>query len=143
MSALASVCTDPQFVFVGEKGAARLRCSKCNGRPAEHAAAVSAQHTPGPWVVQKVDGSRWPIAGPDWPGGGIVAEVNVCRGPDASANARLIASAPELLAALEPFAEAAERWIANAEARGDRYGIKAADWSRARSAIAKARGEAS
>ena len=73
--------------------------------------AMTAQHTPGPWriVIESAD--------PEWAiivdtGGGIVANVNSETGPDASsapatrkmprdANARLIAAAPELLAALE------------------------------------------
>lgn len=101
----------------------------------------TAQHTPGPWKYGRQSVS------PDWvivtdAAGSIVANVNTETGPDAAsrpamrvmpadANARLIASAPELLAALE--------YVLNcAEADG---------WSefmlgQARAAIAKAKGGA-
>lgn len=63
------------------------------------------KHTPGPWdaygrVIRDVDGGEDQIAGiSDW---GAEGEV------EALANARLIASAPDLLAALLPFAAMAQ-----------------------------------
>ena len=54
------------------------------------------KHTPGPWTVRD-DKAAWAIIGsePSW-----VTEVNKNR-HNADANAALIASAPDLLAALE------------------------------------------
>ena len=50
-------------------------------------------HTPGPW---RVNGASV------WSDAGYVAELSSPRGPDErDANARLVAAAPELLAALE------------------------------------------
>lgn len=67
---------------------------------------MSAAHTPGPWVVEEgphwltvcredapfTDGKRDPVVGTRWSGAVTDAE---------RANARLIATAPELLAQLE------------------------------------------
>lgn len=57
---------------------------------------TQAKHTPGPWVVRE-DARDWAIIGPEpsW-----VTGVDR-RNHNAEANARLIAAAPELLAALE------------------------------------------
>lgn len=67
------------------------------------------KHTPGPWVAAASPSSivGWPIIGP---GGRAVASVHYRRGDtaegqqinaEAGANARLIAAAPDLLAALK------------------------------------------
>lgn len=61
-----------------------------------------AQHTPGPWRVDRQNPSpttgEWMIAGQK---PGYLAEVRDCGSGDVDANARLIAAAPELLEALE------------------------------------------
>ena len=64
-------------------------------------------HTPGPWRCERIEeplpgaGTTLKICGADWPGGGLIGTVNLCRGADAYANAALIESAPDLLDALE------------------------------------------
>lgn len=74
---------------------------------------ISAQHTPGPWTYHFEEPSReWALVMSGGKAGQIVANVNTKSCPDrasapafsvmpAEANARLIAAAPELLAALE------------------------------------------
>jgi hypothetical protein len=60
-------------------------------------------HAPGPWIVGRDQDGNLLIESPDSAEQGIVATVNRARGglrPDGEANARLIAAAPELLAAL-------------------------------------------
>ena len=62
---------------------------------------MQKQHTPGPWRYCKTNGS--PTHGEHVVAGakpGYLAEVRDCGSGDVVANARLIASAPELLAAL-------------------------------------------
>ena len=63
---------------------------------------MSAQHTPGPWRVERQNPSpttgEWMIAGTK---PGYLAEVRDCGSRDVQANARLIAAAPDLLAALQ------------------------------------------
>ncbi len=61
---------------------------------------MTNQHTPGPWTVRE-DKDEWAIIGsePSW-----VCGINR-RNHSAKANARLIATAPELLAALETLAD--------------------------------------
>lgn len=67
---------------------------------------MSAQHTPGPWRLNK--GNRKPIIGFDVKDGGpllpIVPEVHGYSVAEAKRNARLISAAPEMLAALEHVA---------------------------------------
>lgn len=72
---------------------------------------MSAKHTPGPWEV--LDGRRVGVTLPSLPaeGGGFcthcVALTHSDRGEiDAEANARLIAAAPDMLAALQMLSEA-------------------------------------
>ncbi len=59
-------------------------------------------HTPGPWRVERQNPSpttgEWMIAGTK---PGYLAEVRDCGSGDVQANARLIAAAPDLLAALQ------------------------------------------
>ena len=67
-----------------------------------------AGHTPGPWRYERGNGS--PTTGEHMIAGakpGYLAEVRDCGSGDVGANARLIAAAPELLAALE----LARRWM--------------------------------
>ncbi len=96
---------------------------------------MTTNHTPGPWVIQRSRTIRpnyaW-VCGQDWH---ELATV-VVRSPgdkkdDATglANARLIAAAPDLLAALE------ELCLAPNKHRPEEY------WNAARAAIAKAKGE--
>ena len=56
---------------------------------------TDTQHTPGPWVVR---GSHIHETSPSFSG---IATVQTFDNPDWAANARLIASAPDLLEALE------------------------------------------
>ncbi len=106
-------------------------------------------HTPGPWkvagschVLPTVDGLYYHVAhvtvADDYAPNPMIAEVST-RGrycsraeahspsPEQTANARLIAAAPDLLAALE--------WVID-------YAPTGADEARCRAAIAKARGTA-
>ena len=70
-------------------------------------------HTPGPWrTIESTNKTMRTVVGPDFPGQGYIADVNLCRTNDAQdvdgeANARLIAAAPELLEALN----AASEWL--------------------------------
>ena len=105
---------------------------------------MSAQHTPGPWVVDGEDViERTGFLGGVYiaqNGNGRVAEAFcnclVVEDEECRANARLIAAAPELLAALED----AESIFGPEE--GEEH--KAPHWAkRARAAIAKATGAAS
>jgi len=94
---------------------------------------MKTQHTPGPWKINKKYSFSVETLS-DGQGINIIAE---CSDPDGirsagedSANAKLIAAAPDLLAALEAM-------IAKIDA--DKLPISC---SLARAAIAKARGEA-
>lgn len=68
-------------------------CAGRNGVPAH------GKHTPGPWVVWYSD---WPgVVGVECASGETIADCSHSNDPDLSeANARLIATAPELLEAL-------------------------------------------
>lgn len=98
-------------------------------------------HTPGPWELdESLRGNSYTaISGEDW----IELATVVTRmkssdeySPEGLANARLIAAAPELLAALEDmFALFADH------AQYDEDGHEAAAVAVARAAIAKAKGE--
>ena len=78
---------------------------------------MNTKHTPGPWIARCMD----TYGGTDWTknGGRIrgrnsqgqeVAIAHIYSEPQAEANAALIAAAPALLKALEPFAQAIERF---------------------------------
>jgi len=103
---------------------------------------VNAKHTPGPWKVYhpvRRDGVRKGIVSDQ--GADIVIfgceedDAGVCGGSDyeAEANARLIAAAPDLLAA----ARLGLNFIENTESE---MGEKLASGDALRAAIAKARG---
>ena len=85
-----------------------------------------SKHTPGPWRTARQNPSpttgEWMIAG-GLPG--YLAEVRDCGSGDVAANARLIAAAPELLAACLEVAQG--------------YTTRGSEMARA--AIAKATGE--
>lgn len=88
---------------------------------------VNATHTPGPWVaINRGYKSHVTDNGMNWN-----AEI---VGPGHGANARLIAAAPELLAALEAFIHMATHHAMPDEERR-------AILKQSRAAIAKARGE--
>ena len=70
------------------------------------------KHTPGPWrTIESTNKTMRTVVGPDFPGQGYIADVNLCRANDAQdvdgeANARLIAAAPELLQLVKDMREA-------------------------------------
>ena len=96
-----------------------------------------AEHTPGPWKAPMMHGEAGPTTGYVWaeePHGGPVAVVcHTVANPDIAmtANARLIAAAPDMLAVLrrvddnlslygrDQVKEAARAAIAKAEGRDD------------------------
>lgn len=61
----------------------------------------SAEHTPGPWAVESPKPARYPAYRIVGRTERYVAEIAIMAHNPASADARLIAAAPELLAALE------------------------------------------
>jgi hypothetical protein len=105
-------------------------------------AEPSAAHTPGPWELSPT--GNW-IVGAD----SVIGDI-VCDAPPTHfrkscanwpANARLIAAAPDLLAALRPFAEASEHLHPALPDDGVTLdGIKVRYWRAAWAAIAKALG---
>lgn len=117
------------------------------------AAKIDAKHTPGPWTAEKRSGDEW------WFGGHDGAEI-VVRDPanmhdaicvigaslstegKADADARLIAAAPELLAALDYVIRDIE--LRSNFKRGDQKGlvdIGNGAYMQAKAALAKATGE--
>jgi len=71
---------------------------------------MDAKHTTGPWVIQDNAAFGVHIYGPGGLGGGKhLARVSNSAGVDVMANARLIAAAPNMLAALK----AAKQFIEN------------------------------
>jgi hypothetical protein len=82
--------------------------------------AVNAGHTPGPWGIETTEGSLW--VGPMRASGAKVDEIVVHLehgalyrhqySERAAANAKLIAAAPDMLAALEAFANP-KNWVLN------------------------------
>jgi len=91
----------------------------------------TAKHTPGPWHVVKHHDGRVAIC--HGPGSGFwVATISPYWPERVQANARLIAAAPDLLAALQGFG----RWL---ELQPENYQTHFADLlTAARAAIAKA-----
>lgn len=90
-------------------------------------------HTPGPWTVYKnepLDGSRHVALGSKY-------ERAIVAGKSATANARLIAAAPDLLAACEAAIDGIEEWndFAETDKIEEAVALLVA-------AIAKAKGEA-
>jgi len=74
--------------------------------------AKAAQHTPGPWQVETNNRCRDTFVGPVM-GGQRICEVfhHATSGNPHLANARLIAAAPELLAALQATTAECERYL--------------------------------
>ena len=101
-----------------------------------------AKHTPGPWQLEAdpchvdslttVTGGQRMNAHPNaWPAHPLTVQVGgMASVKEAQANARLIAAAPELLAALERASAMLARFPQCDDA-----------WKQARAAIAKAKGE--
>lgn len=83
------------------------------------------KHTQGPWSTEQGDGQLHVVSE-----FGTIAQVGPCNTVDEEddANARLIAAAPELLAALQELVLAPNKF------RPEKY------WDAARSAISKATG---
>lgn len=99
-------------------------------------------HTPGPWTI---DGNHFQIWAND--GGNAVASVYSTTAPEpmaseARANARLIASAPDLLAALEQCQTFVSAYIKAGQSRADMAGMPGpyAIDTAIKSAIARATG---
>ena len=104
-----------------------------------------AKHTPGPWeVVVPADG-LWPPR--VFSGSKFIGMVNNSDDTQEQrvADARLIAAAPDLLEALEPFDDAARDRAADASEwkDGDTVAVwvTIGDLRKARAAIARAKGE--
>lgn len=91
---------------------------------------MSAQHTPGPWQIEIIDGDPYVSRGSR-----LIAHVQTQED-----DARLIAAAPELLAALQEIEQ-----LITSEDSGSGWHLKVANMGkdtaeRVRSAIAKAEG---
>lgn len=111
------------------------------------AAEQGEGHTPGPWEAKGCA-----VEGPGTPTGRqtiiAVSRTQNVSVAVAEANARLIAAAPDMLAALEPFAAIFEKVEAFVEARAKDGGspilpssdFRLADFRRARAALSKATG---
>jgi hypothetical protein len=98
--------------------------------------AARTAHTPGPWKMVTAPANSAPSAPLEaeirGEGNHVVARLGTLHHDTAKANARLIAAAPELLAALEAA------FIALGKCGGNRVGgIHRAEWELARAAIAK------
>ena len=67
-------------------------------------------HTPGPWKVEYSEGDEWEVlAGANLP----IAYISGWAGYSTEVNARLIAAAPDLLAALAGIIEIGKRDLTN------------------------------
>ena len=104
---------------------------------------MNAKHTPGPWTARINDWSRWDILYAK----GILASVSKSDDPasptpvsEIEANARLIAAAPELLAALELLLAFHEPDSLSDQNHDTRLRVEADNaWLSARAALAKAK----
>lgn len=100
---------------------------------------MSAQHTPGPWSVEKGAKGLW-IGADALACRTVAVTTNYCGDEQRLANARLIAAAPELLEAAQ---DALAGWNYIRAAHGDLYGV---GWDRVEktlsAAITKATGAA-
>ena len=103
---------------------------------------MNTQHTPGPWRYARGNGS--PTTGEHMIAGatpGYLAEVRDVGSGSVVANARLIAAAPELLAALKNAVRILTFAINNHQLSGQNKLDVAGHISAMRAAIAKAKGE--
>lgn len=106
---------------------------------------MSKQHTPGPWLVLApyTGTSRYPIGVQRGDGAqDIIGEFNGQGGvgDEVTANARLAAAAPDLLAALELVYEAMIHSLTFSAPYKSRDGWEFSPEGKARAAIAKAKG---
>ena len=105
---------------------------------------MTINHTPGPWVIGKQDHD---VVMVDTTSGTAICDVYV-DSDERPANARLIAAAPDLVAALEPFGEFARMMdeIEHVKTTPDdaviHPGLTVGHFRRAREVVAKAKGEA-
>jgi len=104
---------------------------------------MGEKHTPGPWVAEPQVGKGAWVTGSDGQWAALSCGTDDANG---AANARLIASAPDLLASLRQCVDAMERQAESARANNSRG---ASEWepggsmlANARAAIARATGEA-
>lgn len=98
-------------------------------------------HSPGPWVAIDTDGEHHAIVAPDADQDHFTV---ICIGPDdatENANARLIAAAPDLLAALETMLGEHELLTSLRRASGLPPALTNMTIDAAHAAIAKAKGE--
>ncbi len=65
---------------------------------------MKANHVPGPWIDQPGTTTGRIVIAPDQPK--VRKNIAACGGPNRDANARLIAAAPDLLAALQAYVTA-------------------------------------
>lgn len=86
--------------------------------------AVVSGHTPGPWGYCYDGSSDWSIGEASDPQGKFVANIWDKDDVRAAANARLIAAAPDLLAALKDLREAVKTVPEMNHIRFDALGIK-------------------
>lgn len=98
---------------------------------------MTTKHTPGPWFCENGD-NQWRVW--DDEGWACICDVHTGVEPDPSGatHARLIAAAPDLLAACQMFAEAED--LARSSKWGG-FGLYVDAMQLARAAIAKAKGE--
>ena len=98
-----------------------------------------AKHTPGPWRHEPTNGAKLTYVAVSTVAGsnGNTVVIGQCAGPDKEANARLIASAPDLLEALEGLVAIA---APNIYPQPDKPDSAWAKLQAARAAIAKATG---
>ena len=91
---------------------------------------TTAKHTPGPWYATTMGEAGWV----DVFAHGVDIPIASTRHQDQEANARLIAAAPDLLAALQEIAECAPYW--------SEYDVPLGLPDRIRAAVARATGGA-
>jgi hypothetical protein len=99
--------------------------------------SMSTQHTPGPWTISRDTGSkgeRYIWMDGDYFGGHAIATVHDKVPESAEANARLLAAAPDLLAALQAILETLD----NMTTSQFQHGADKPARDLARAAIAKA-----
>ena len=92
------------------------------------------KHTPGPWRFDGIEDGEMRLSAESWGWfARVCIEVDEAPSNEGQANARLIAAAPDLLAALEM----ADKWESDGRPDGVQHLI-----ARLRATLAKARGEA-
>lgn len=89
----------------------------CDGCCSKETGMSKTQHTPGPWRAVELSHGHMdpPIRADDGDGRTVARVTGSCDGPTLVANARLIAAAPKLLAALELLTAHFSAWRNNEE----------------------------